>query len=166
MFFSIFLWWTQRTKKLQLFDRSHGLTSWEKCQFCGFLKSMYLLSRKACLLTRRLPNTFSWCILPKTKSWQNLNFFLLKPWSNPFGNMQILHFLETNIFIVQKDVFSISNVKNPFIRIYFHDQLHGDTRGYKGFTRSYRGLLGVTGGYSGWQKNVFLGLFCIKMNVE
>ena len=39
-----------------------------ECQQNGFLKSMYLLSRKACLLTRRLPNTFSWCILPKTKS--------------------------------------------------------------------------------------------------
>ena len=37
-------------KKLQLFDQNHGLYSLEKCQFCGFLKPMFSLFRKACLL--------------------------------------------------------------------------------------------------------------------
>ena len=37
-------------KKLQLFDQNHGLSSLKKCQFCGFLKPMFLLFRKACLL--------------------------------------------------------------------------------------------------------------------
>ena len=37
-------------KKSQIFDLNHGLTPLEKCQFCGFLKPMFLLFRKACLL--------------------------------------------------------------------------------------------------------------------
>ena len=36
-------------KKCQSFDQNDGLTLLEKCQFCGFLKPMFLLSRKACL---------------------------------------------------------------------------------------------------------------------
>ena len=37
-------------KKLQLFDQNHGLSHLQKCQFCGFLKPMFFLFRKACLL--------------------------------------------------------------------------------------------------------------------
>ena len=37
-------------KKLQLFDQNHGLSPLEKCQFCGFFKQMFSLSKKACLL--------------------------------------------------------------------------------------------------------------------
>ena len=37
-------------KKLQLFDQNHGLSPSEKCQFCEFLKPMFSLFRKACLL--------------------------------------------------------------------------------------------------------------------
>ena len=37
-------------KKLRLFDQNHGLSPLEKCQFCGFLKPMFSLFRKACLL--------------------------------------------------------------------------------------------------------------------
>ena len=37
-------------KKLLFFDQNHGLTPLQKCQFCGFLKPMFLLFRKACLL--------------------------------------------------------------------------------------------------------------------
>ena len=37
-------------KKSQIFYQNDGLTPLEKCQFCGFLKPMLLLFRKACLL--------------------------------------------------------------------------------------------------------------------
>ena len=37
-------------KKSQIFDQNDGLTPLQKCQFCGFLKPMFLLFRKACLL--------------------------------------------------------------------------------------------------------------------
>ena len=46
---------------------THGLSSLQKCQFCLLFKSMFILSRKACFLTRTSPNTFSGCILHKTK---------------------------------------------------------------------------------------------------
>ena len=36
-------------KKRQLFDPNHGLTPLQKCQFCAFLKPIFLLFRKACL---------------------------------------------------------------------------------------------------------------------
>ena len=46
-------------KKLQLFDQNHGLTPLQKCQFCGFLKPMFLLFRKACLLYETSKIVFS-----------------------------------------------------------------------------------------------------------
>ena len=39
----------------------------QKCQFCLLFNSMFILCRKACFLTRTSPNTFSRCILHKTK---------------------------------------------------------------------------------------------------
>ena len=46
-------------KKLQFFAQSHGLTPLEKCQFCGFLKPMFSLFRKACLLYKTSKIVFS-----------------------------------------------------------------------------------------------------------
>ena len=46
-------------KKLQLFDQNHGVTPLQKCQFCGFLKAMFLLFRKACLLYKTSKIVFS-----------------------------------------------------------------------------------------------------------
>ena len=46
-------------KKLQQFDQNHGLSRVQKCQFCLLFKSMLILSRKACFLTRTSANTFS-----------------------------------------------------------------------------------------------------------
>ena len=44
-----------------------GLSPLKKCQFCVVFKSMFILSKKACLLTRTSPNIFSRCNLVKTK---------------------------------------------------------------------------------------------------
>ena len=46
-------------KKSQIFDQNHGLTPLKKCQFCGFLKPMFLLFRKACLLYKTSKIVFS-----------------------------------------------------------------------------------------------------------
>ena len=46
-------------KKLQLFDQNHGVSPLQKCQFCGFLKTMFLLFRKACLLYQTSKIVFS-----------------------------------------------------------------------------------------------------------
>ena len=46
-------------KKLQLFDQTDGLSPLQKCQFLGFLKTMFSLFRKACLLYKTWRNVFS-----------------------------------------------------------------------------------------------------------
>ena len=46
-------------KKSQIFDKNDGLTPLQKCQFCGFLKPMFLLFRKACLLDKTSTIVFS-----------------------------------------------------------------------------------------------------------
>ena len=46
-------------KKSQIFDQNDGLTPLEKCQFCGFLKPMFSLFRKACLLYKTSKIAFS-----------------------------------------------------------------------------------------------------------
>ena len=38
---------------------THGLTPLQKCQFCGFLKPIYLLFKKACLLYKTSKIVFS-----------------------------------------------------------------------------------------------------------
>ena len=37
-------------KKSLIFDENDGLTRFQKFQFCGFLKPMFFLFRKACLV--------------------------------------------------------------------------------------------------------------------
>ena len=46
-------------EKLQLFDQNHGLSPLQKCQFCGFLKRMFLLFRKVYLLYKTSKIVFS-----------------------------------------------------------------------------------------------------------
>ena len=162
-------------KKRQGFYQTHKRIPFKKCQFCGFLKSMLLLSRKVCILTRTSPRTFSRCILLKTKSWQNLKI-LAKTRLTPV----------TDVFLVQEGLsFYIKRQK-----WYFHDLLHGDTGGYRrsqvvredykglqevsrgyrrlqgvtvgnerglqGLARENRGLQGVTRDYRVWKKNLLL----------
>ena len=45
-------------KKLQIFHENHGLTPIQKCQFCGCLKPMFSLFRKACLLNKTFKIVF------------------------------------------------------------------------------------------------------------
>ena len=68
------------------------------------------------------------------------------------GNLWVF---ETNVFIIQEDLFAFQNVENLFLTIYFHYLLHGDKRGYKGLqvvTGGQKGLQMVTGGYNGLQE--------------
>ena len=51
-----------KLKKSQIFDQNDGLTPLQKCQFCGFLKPMFLLFRKACLLYKTSKIVISRCI--------------------------------------------------------------------------------------------------------
>ena len=50
-------------EKVQLFDQNHGLSPLKKCQFCVLFKSMFILSKKACLLRRTSPNSLIFIII-------------------------------------------------------------------------------------------------------
>ena len=49
----------QNVNKISNFAENHGLTPLEKCQFCGFLKPMFSLFRKACFLYKTSKIVFS-----------------------------------------------------------------------------------------------------------
>ena len=46
-------------KKFNFLTKIMDYLSLQKCQFCGFLKAMFLLFRKACLLDKRSKILFS-----------------------------------------------------------------------------------------------------------
>ena len=78
--------------------------------------------------------------------------FWSNPWTNPLGKMPIWWVFETDVFVVQKRLFAISNVENRFSTISFRDLWHGNTGVYKrllGVTRGYKRLPGVSRGYKG-----------------
>ena len=56
-------------KKLQLFDQNHGLSPLQKCQFCGFLKPMFSLFRKACLLYKTSKIVFHY-LFSRSMTWE------------------------------------------------------------------------------------------------
>ena len=129
-------------KNLQLFDQSHGLSPLKKCQFCLLFKSMCILSRKACFLTRTSPNTFSGGIFHKTKRSQNFQFL-----TKTLAKMTILWIFETDFFLFRKACLLYKTSKIDFSRSIFtiYDMgIHRVTRGYKRLQK-------VTGGYKGLQ---------------
>ena len=142
-------------KKLQLFDQNHGLSTFQKCQFCLLFKSMFILSRKACFLTRTSRNTFSGCIFYKTKRSQNFKFFAQNHGLTPLQKCQFCEFLKPMFLLFRKACLLYKTSKILFSRFIFtiYDMgIQGVTRGYRGlqeFTRGYKGLQGVTRGYKG-----------------
>ena len=50
---------TKRSQNFQFLKKNHGITRLQKCQFCTFLKPMFLLFRKACLLYKTSKIVFS-----------------------------------------------------------------------------------------------------------
>ena len=118
-------------KKLQLFDQNHGLSPLQKCQFCGFLKPMFFLFRKACLLYKTSKIVFPRFIFTihdigipgVTRGYEGLKGF-------------------TRVYR------RLQGMTRGYRRF------QGVTRGYKGLqgvTRGYKRLQGVTGGDKGLQ---------------
>ena len=130
-------------KKIQLFDQNHGLSSLQKCQFCVLFKSMFILSRKACFLTRTSPNTFSGCILHKTKGSQQFPIFDENHGLTPLQKCQFCGFLKPMFFLFRKACLLYKTSKIVFSRSFFtiYDM------GIQGVTRGYWGLQGVTRSY-------------------
>ena len=133
-------------KNLQLFDQSHGLSPLKKSQFCLLFKSMCILSRKACFVTRTSPNTFSGCIFHKTKRSQNFKFFDQNHGLTPLQKCQFCGFFKPMFFCTERLVCYIKRRKS-----FFHDlflrSMTWECTGLQGVTRGYKGLQGVTRGY-------------------
>ena len=135
-------------KNLQLFDQNYGLNTLNKCQFCGFPKSMFLLSRKACFLRERHQILFFGVFFDQNHGLTPLEKCKFCVYFKPMFS--------------RKPCFLSKTSKIVFFTIYSHDLLHQHTEGYetyKGWPRvtgGYRGLQEVTRGYSGLQINFFI----------
>ena len=123
----------------------------QKCQFCGFLKSMLLLSRKACFLRRTSQKTFSQCFLHKTKCRQNLKFMIKtmdKPlWKNA---TDFAVSLKRCFRCQERLVFCIKRQKS-FSHDLFSRSIKWGYRWLQGVTEGYKGLQRVARGYTGLQ---------------
>ena len=71
--------------KISIFDKNHELTPLEKIQLLGLFSIDAFIELFLELHQRVFLDAF--CI--RNKRWKNLNFWQ-KPWTNPFGKMQIL----------------------------------------------------------------------------
>ena len=66
--FSAFSLKKEKLKKCQIFSQRHGLIPLKKFEFCDVFVLMFLQSRRAIIISRTLPKSFSRPILPKRKS--------------------------------------------------------------------------------------------------
>ena len=110
-------------KKLQLFDQIHGLSPLQKCQFCEFLKSMFWLFTRACLLYKTWKNRFFYDLFSRSITWEYMG---LQGITGGYKGLQ-----------------GVTRGYNG---------LQGVTKGYRGLqgvTRGYKGLHCVTKGYKG-----------------
>ena len=130
-------------KKLKLFDQNHGLFPLQKCQFCLLFKSMFILSRKACFLTRTSLNTFTGCILHKTKRSQNFQF-LTKTMDN------FVRFWNRCFCCSERLVCYIKRQKS-YLYDLFSRFMTWEYRRLQGITGGDKRLQGVTRGYMGLQ---------------
>ena len=133
-------------KKLQLFDQNHGLSPLQKCQFCLLFKSTFILSRKACFLTRTSPNTFSGFILHNTKRSKNFQF-LTKTMDQPLCKNANLASFWNRCFRCSERLVSYIKRRKSFFQYLFSRSMKWEYRELQGVARGYMGLLGVTGGY-------------------
>ena len=121
--FSRFFWMKTKEKKKLLFWPNHGLAplkdSLKKCQGCLFLKSMFLLCRQACFLTRTLRNAFLLFILHKKQSWRNLKL-LTKTMNLPlWKNSNLRLFIKICSSCLERLVFYLERQQTLFLDLFF-----------------------------------------------
>ena len=115
---------------------------------------------------RTSPNTFSGCILHKTKRSQNFQFLTHYHGLTPLQKCQFCGFLTRIIFCSDRLVCYIKRRKSFFHDLFSRSMtlayrglqgVSGGYKGLKGVTGGYKGLQGVTGVYKGDYINFFLG---------
>ena len=129
-------------KKLQFFDQNPGLSPLKKCQFWRFLKPMFLMFRKACLLYKTSKIIFFNDLFSRSMTWE---YKVLQGVTGGYKGLQ------------------------GVTRRY--KGLQGVTRryqGWQGMTRRYRGLHRIIKTFFELERSqiLFLGLFCLKIKFE
>ena len=132
-------------KNFTFFFQSHGLSPLQKCQFCLLFKYMFILSGKTFFLTRTSPNTFSGCILHKTKRWQNYKFLTKNHGLTSFEKCQFCGFLKPTFLLFRKVCLLYNTSKIVFSRFIFTIYDLG-IQGLQGDTGGCKRLQGVTRG--------------------
>ena len=119
----------------------------QKCQFRLLFKSMFILTRTACFLTRTSPNSFFWVYFAKNETLTKFPIFEQNHRLTPLQKCQFCGFLKRMFSLFRKACLPYKTSKIVFSRFIFtiYDM------GRQGVTRGYKGLQGVTGGYSGLQ---------------
>ena len=135
-------------KKPQLFDQNHGLSPLQKCQFCLLFKSMFILSTKACFLTRTSPILFLgvFCIKQNVNEISN---FWPKPWTNPFEKKANCVGFWNRYFCCSERLVCFIKRRKSFFHDLISRYMTWEYQGLQGVTGDYKGLQGVTGGYRG-----------------
>ena len=137
-------------KKVPLFHQNHGLSPLQKSQFCLPFKSMFILSRKSCFLTRTSPNTFSGFILHNTKGSKNFQFLIKTMDELLWKNANFLGFWNRRFCCSEGLVWYIK-CRKSFFQHLLSRSMTWEYRGLQRVTSSYKGLQGVTKGYRGLQ---------------
>ena len=130
-------------KKLQLFDQNHLLSPLQKCQFCLLFKSIFILSKRACFLTGTSPNTFSGCILQKTKRSENFKFFTKTMNKNTY----FVSF-SNRCFCSWKRLLCYIKRRKSFFHDLFSPSMTWEYKGWQGVTGGDKGLQGVSKNYT------------------
>ena len=122
---------------------------------------MFILSRKACFLTRTSANTFLWVYFGKKELLAKFPIFWSNPWSNPFGKMPIFWGFWNRCFCCWERLFCYIKRRKWFFGDIFSrsmtweyrwlQEVTGGYEGLHGVTRGYKGLQGFTRGDRGWQ---------------
>ena len=125
-------------KNFQLFDQNHGLSPLQKCQFCGFLKPMFFLFRKACLLYKTSKIVFPRFIF----TIYDMGIFDQNHGLTPLQKCQFCAFLKPMFLLFRKACLLCKTSKIVFPRFIFtiYDM------GIQVVTSGYRGLQGGTRG--------------------
>ena len=136
---------------------------------------MFILSGKACFLTRTSPNTFCGFILHNTKRSKNFQF-LTKTMDEPLRKNANFVGFWNRCFPCEERLVCYTERRKSFSHHLFswsmtweYSRLPGVTRGYKGLQgvkRIHKGFQGVTMGDTGWQgmTGSFKGLYKLFSN--
>ena len=125
-----------------LFDQNHGRSTLQKGQFCLLFKSMFILSRKACFLTRTSANTLLWVYFALNELLTKFPIFDQIHGLTPLEKCQFCWFLFS---LFRKACLLYGTSKIVFSRFIFANY----DMGIHGVTRGYKGLQGMTSGYKG-----------------